>query len=168
MAKKTGTTKKTQTKAKSKPGKIAAAKVHAVKKKAPAVKSTAKKTYSQKDLQHFRNIILEQRKEIMEEIATLRESMMDTTTGEYTGENSSYSIHMADQGGEQMDREITFLFASREGKYLRYLDEALQRIESGQYGICRDCGSLINKERLEAVPIAQQCIKCKTSQKQGT
>jgi DnaK suppressor protein len=168
MAKKTGTTKKTNTKAKSKPAKTTAAKAPAVKKKAPAAKSPAKKTYSQKDLQHFRNIILEQRKEIMEEIATLRESMMDTTTGEYTGENSSYSIHMADQGGEQMDREITFLFASREGKYLRYLEEALQRIESGQYGICRDCGSLINKERLEAVPIAQQCIKCKTSQKQSS
>lgn len=167
MAKKTGTTRKTQTKAKPKTRKLSAPKAPAAKKKSTATKSTAQKSYSRKDLQHFKNIILEQRKEIMEEIATLRESMMDTTTGEYTGENSSYSIHMADQGGEQMDREITFLFASREGKYLRYLEEALQRIESGQYGICRDCGSLINKERLEAVPIAQQCISCKTSQKQS-
>lgn len=138
------------------------------KKKTSAVKTAARKGYSQKDLEHFRNIILEQKKEIMEEIATLRESMMDTTTGEYTGENSSYSIHMADQGGEQMEREITFLFASRESKYLRYLEDALQRIDNGEYGFCRDCGKLIEKERLEAVPIAQQCFDCKTKQGKQT
>jgi len=104
----------------------------------------------------------------MEEIATLRESMMDSSTGEYTGENSSYSIHMADQGGEQMEREITFMFASREGKYLRYLEDALQRIENGEYGYCRDCGTLIEKERLEAVPVAQQCVDCKTKKSKQT
>jgi DnaK suppressor protein len=135
----------------------------APKKRATTKKTSTRKGFSKKDLDHFRNIITEQKKEIMEEIATLRESMMDTTTGEYTGENSSYSIHMADQGGEQMEREITFLFASREGKYLRYLEEALQRIENGEYGFCRDCGKLIDKERLEAVPVAQQCVECKTN-----
>ncbi len=164
MAKKTASTRKTKVKGTAK-GRKPAPKT-AAKKKTKPVSASGRKGFSRKDLQHFKNIILEQRREIMEEIATLRESIMDTTTGEYTGENSSYSIHMADQGGEQMDREITFLFASREGKYLRYLEEALQRIENGQYGFCRDCGSLIDKERLEAVPIAQQCIKCKTAAKQ--
>ncbi len=155
MAKKASSKKKTQTKK-------TPAKSSATKKKTTTQRSSSKKGYSKKDLEHFRNIILEQKKEIMEEIATLRESMMDSSTGEYTGENSSYSIHMADQGGEQMEREITFMFASREGKYLRYLEDALQRIENGEYGYCRDCGTLIEKERLEAVPVAQQCVACKT------
>jgi DnaK suppressor protein len=163
MAKKSTTKKKT--KVKKSPTRTAAPKA---KKKSAAPKTTSRKGYSKKDLDHFRNIIIEQKKEIMEEIATLRESMMDTSTGEYTGENSSYSIHMADQGGEQMEREITFLFASREGKYLRYLEDALLRIENGEYGFCRDCGTLIEKERLEAVPIAQQCIDCKTKQNKNT
>lgn len=158
MVKRATNKKKTQTK--KSPVKSAAK----TKKKAATSKASSRKGYSKKDLGHFRNIILEQKKEIMEEITTLRESIMDTSTGEYTGENSSYSIHMADQGGEQMDREITFMFASREGKYLRYLEDALQRIENGEYGFCRDCGTLIEKERLEAVPIAQQCFDCKTKQ----
>lgn len=156
MAKRATNKKKTQ--AKKSPVKSAAK----TKKKTAVSRKSSRKGYSKKDLDHFRNIILEQKKEIMEEIATLRESIMDTSTGEYTGENSSYSIHMADQGGEQMEREITFMFASREGKYLRYLEDALQRIENNEYGFCRDCGTLIEKERLEAVPIAQQCFDCKT------
>jgi len=159
MAKKASSKKKTQAKTKKSPVKSTAKKAQP---KAAAPKKSSRKGYSKKDLEHFRNIILEQKKEIMEEIATLRESMMDSSTGEYTGENSSYSIHMADQGGEQMEREITFMFASREGKYLRYLEDALQRIENGEYGFCRDCGTLIEKERLEAVPVAQQCVDCKT------
>ena len=116
--------------------------------------------YGKTDLDHFRTIILEKRKEILEELETLKASMMDSTTGEYTSENSAYSLHM-EQGTDTMEREKTFLFASREGKFLNYLDDALKRIEKGDYGFCTDCGNLIDKERLEAVPHAQLCINCK-------
>ena len=86
--------------------------------------------------------------------------MMDSTTGEYATENSMYSTHM-EQGTDAMEREKTFLFASREGKFLNYLDDALIRIEKGDYGRCNTCGKLIEKERLEAVPHASQCLQCK-------
>ena len=55
----------------------------------------------------------------------------------------------------------TFLFASREGKFLNHLEDALLRIGKGEYGRCTECGKLIEKERLEAVPHAQQCLQCK-------
>jgi len=118
------------------------------------------KGYGKADLDHFRTIIMEKRKEILEELETLKSSMMDSTTGEYTSENSAYSLHM-EQGTDTMEREKTFLFASREGKFLNYLDDALKRIEKGDYGFCTDCGKLIEKERLEAVPHAQLCVECK-------
>jgi RNA polymerase-binding protein DksA len=86
--------------------------------------------------------------------------MMDVQTGEYVSENSTYSTHM-EQGTDAMEREKMFLFASREGKFLNYLDDALKRIDKGEYGHCLDCGKLIEKERLEAVPHSQQCIACK-------
>lgn len=126
--------------------------------KAPA--PSQKKGYGPKDLEHFKRIILEKKKEILEELESFRDSMMDTTTGEYAVENSTYSLHM-EQGTDAMEREKTFLFASREGKFLNYLEDALKRIEKGEYGRCLDCGKLIEKERLEAVPHAQLCIKCK-------
>jgi RNA polymerase-binding transcription factor DksA len=134
------------------------------------VKKKLVKGYSARELEYFRKIIVEKRKEILEELTILKESMMDVTTGEYASENSTYSMHM-EQGTDAMEREKTFLFASREGKFLNYLDDALRRIDKGTYGICLDCIEepknlcktcpLIPKERLEAVPHAQLCVECK-------
>lgn len=121
---------------------------------------TQKGSYSKQDLEYFRTIILEKKKEILEELETFRDSMMDTQTGEYVSENSTYSTHM-EQGTDAMEREKMFLFASREGKFLNYLEDALKRIDKGTYGHCTECGKLIEKERLEAVPHAQQCLECK-------
>ncbi len=129
-------------------------------KPAPEKAPVRQKGYGKADLEYFRTIISEKRKEILEELETLKSSMMDSMTGEYTSENSAYSLHM-EQGTDTMEREKTFLFASREGKFLNYLDDALKRIEKGDYGFCTDCGKLIEKERLEAVPHAQLCVDCK-------
>jgi RNA polymerase-binding protein DksA len=119
-----------------------------------------KQHYGKQDLDYFKKIILEKKKEILSELETLRDTMMDSTTGEYASENSMYSTHM-EQGTDAMEREKTFLFASREGKFLNYLEDALLRIEKGDYGLCVTCGKLIEKERLEAVPHSQQCLQCK-------
>jgi RNA polymerase-binding protein DksA len=105
-------------------------------------------------------VILAKRQEILEELESLKSTMMDVTTGQYEIENSTYSLHM-EQGTDAMEREKTFLFASREGKFLNYLDDALKRIERGDYGFCTECGKLIDKERLEAVPHSTLCVKCK-------
>ncbi|MGH2567040.1 MAG: TraR/DksA family transcriptional regulator [Bacteroidota bacterium] len=129
-------------------------------KLSPSKPPVQRKGFSKTDLEHFKKIILERRKEILEDLETLKSSMMDVTTGEYVTENSTYSLHM-EQGTDAMEREKTFLFASREGKFLNYLDDALKRLEKGEYGFCLDCGKLIDKERLEAVPHAQLCIDCK-------
>lgn len=119
-----------------------------------------RKGYNRAELERFKVIINEKRKDILEDLDLLRTRMMDVTTGEFQTENSAYSLHM-EQGTDTMEREKTFLFASREVKFLNYLDDALRRIEKGDYGFCTDCGKLIEKERLEAVPHAKQCIECK-------
>lgn len=141
--------------AKAKPMKTAGA--------VPAKKGTVcpPRGHTKADLEHFKQIILERRKDIMEELDMLRESMVDQTTGEYVTENSAYSLHM-EQGTDTMEREKLFLMAGREQKFLNYLDDALVRIEKGTYGICSDCGNPIEKERLEVVPHTSLCSKCKT------
>ncbi|HLX11732.1 MAG TPA: TraR/DksA C4-type zinc finger protein [Bacteroidota bacterium] len=123
-------------------------------------KAPAGKPYSKQELAYFKTIIVEKRKEILQELETLRDTIVDNQTGEYVSENSTYSTHM-EQGTDAMEREKMFLFASREGKFLNHLDDALKRIEKGDYGRCTECGKLIEKERLEAVPHAQQCLQCK-------
>ncbi|HCA79764.1 MAG TPA: conjugal transfer protein TraR [Bacteroidetes bacterium] len=163
MAKKIMTKKAAPIKSAAKARPKAAVKAKPVKAKpkaAPLKPPVAPRGFSKSELSHFKDLIVEKRKEILEELETLKASMMDVQTGEYVTENSTYSLHM-EQGTDTMEREKTFLFASREGKFLNYLDDALKRIEKGEYGFCIDCGSLIDKERLEAVPHAQLCIKCK-------
>ena len=120
----------------------------------------SKNGFSKRDLDRFKEMILERRKETIEELETLRENMMDVTTGEYVSENSTYSLHM-EQGTDAMEREKTFLFASREGKYLNQLDDALLRINDGTFGLCKVCSLTVSKERLEAVPTAQTCAEYK-------
>ena len=132
------------------------------------------KGYSKKDLEHFREIILEKRDEIIEQLQNLKDQMLDPTTGEYINENSPYSLHMAEQGTDAMEREKTFLYAQRENKFLGYLEDALKRIDAGTYGICIECIEepqklcetcpLIPKARLEAVPHSQLCLPIKQRQ----
>ena len=129
------------------------------------------KGYSKKNLDHFRNIIIEKREEILEDLQSLKEQMLDPSTGEYINENSPYSLHMAEQGTDAMEREKTFLYAQRENKFLGYLDDALKRIDTGTYGICIECIEspqhlcetcpLVPKARLEAVPHTQHCLPIK-------
>ena len=102
--------------------------------------------------------------ELYNELGYLKDTSMSSTTKDQSGDLSSYSFHMADQGTDTMEREMAFNFASREGRYLYHLNEALKRIEDGAYGICRTCNGEISKKRLEAVPHATQCIKCKNSE----
>ena len=132
------------------------------------------KGYGQKDMEHFRQIILAKRDEIIDQLQNLKEQMLDPTTGEYINENSPYSLHMAEQGTDAMEREKTFLYAQRENKFLGYLEDALKRIDSGTYGICLECIDepqhlcdtcpLIPKARLEAVPHSQLCLPIKQRQ----
>ena len=86
-------------------------------------------------------------------------------------ENSAYSFHMADVGTDNMEREKAYFFATREGKYVTFIEQALERIENGTYGICMDCTDEkqelcptcpeIPRERLLAVPTATRCVPCK-------
>ena len=129
------------------------------------------KGHGKKNLEQFRAIILEKRDEILEDLQSLKEQMLDTSTGEYINENSPYSLHMAEQGTDAMEREKTFLYAQRENKFLGYLDDALKRIDNSIYGICIECIEepqhlcetcpLVPKARLVAVPHTQHCLPIK-------
>ncbi len=162
--------------AKAKPAKKAAAKPAAKKKSAakPAAKAALSKkqakksrpvaSYSKKDLDDFRQNIESQMREAREELESVSEHLMDSMTGEYEDENSVYSLHMADQGTDAMEREKAFLQAQRQNDYLKKLDEALERIDDGSYGVCVVCGKLIEKQRLLAVPVTQKHVDCKNKE----
>ena len=114
-----------------------------------------------KDLAFFKDLLLKKREQLIKNMEYLRSVVMDSTAKDASGDHSSYSFHMADQGTDAMEREKAFLFAARDEKYLKQIDEALKRIEAKTYGICRVCGEEIAHERLEAVPTTTICYDCK-------
>ena len=122
--------------------------------------ASAKDRYGPKDLAAFKKLIEEQRAEASEEFDIISEQMMDTS-GEFDADNQAYALHTAEQGTDAMEREKTFLHAQRTSDFIKKLDEAMERIDRGTYGICVVCGNLIEKERLAAVPITQKHVDCK-------
>jgi RNA polymerase-binding transcription factor DksA len=133
--------------------------------------SKRKMRYTSKELEHFKKILLEERNSILDSARANMKSLVDSESGEYVGDNSTYATHMAEQGTDEMEREKNYLFVQRDEKYLGYIQEALNRIDLGTYGVCIDCLEepkllcdtcpLIPKERLELVPITQHCLECK-------
>jgi RNA polymerase-binding protein DksA len=148
-----------------KKGTAAAKKVVLAKKEtAGKMKNMNGKTHlTDKELKFFAKLIKEQKDEILENARKLRESLIDVNTGDYVGDNSTFSMHMAEQGSDEMEREKTYMFIQRDEKHLFYLEGALERIAKKTYGLCISCGKTITKARLEAVPITSHCINCKQS-----
>lgn len=117
------------------------------------------------DHDHFKQILLEKRNEIRNDLNVLESHSMNSTSAESSGD-LIYSDHMSDLGSASMEREKAFMFASRDGAYLEQLEEAIQRLEDGTYGICRVCGTKIPQARLEAVPTTKICVSCKEAEAQ--
>ncbi len=114
-----------------------------------------------KDLERFEKLLLGKRAELLDELGLLKKSGLNSTVKDASGEISSYSTHMADQGTDSFEREKAFQLASKGGRFLHHIDEALRRIKDRTYGKCQECGNDISLARLEAVPHARFCIECK-------
>lgn len=113
------------------------------------------------DLKKYEQLLLDKKKALLEEMGVI-----GTTMKEASGDLSSYSYHMADQGTDTMDREMQFMFASKSGRLVYHIDEALRRIQEGSYGTCQTCNKPISQARLEAVPHARLCIDCKSKEEE--
>lgn len=116
------------------------------------------------DLQKYEKLLLAKKKALLEEITATMKDRVSTTIRESTGDISSYSYHMADQGTDAMERELAFMFASKSGRLVYHIDEALRRLKEGEYGKCVRCGKQISSARLKAVPHARMCIECKSAE----
>lgn len=89
-----------------------------------------------------------------------RATMTDMTEGEETYADPT------DRATADSDRNFLLRIRDRERKLIVKIEEALERIESGTYGICENCGEEIGPKRLEARPVTTQCIDCKTEAEQ--
>ena len=116
---------------------------------------------SEKDFQEFEQRLQTERQKILKEMGYLENTVFKVNQRDSSGDLSGYAFHMADAGTDAMEREKAFLFASTEGRLLLEINEALRRIYRNEYGQCENCGQLIARARLEAMPYVRLCVSCK-------
>jgi RNA polymerase-binding protein DksA len=111
------------------------------------------------DIERFKQMLLEKRREILANVNEMEDEALKKSRLDASGDLSSMPIHMADIGTDNYDQEFTLGLMDSERKLLKEIDDALQRIEQGTYGICKGTGRQIQKARLEAQPWARYCVE---------
>ena len=107
-----------------------------------------------RDREKFQKLLLDIRKGVMREI---RQDVKEGREGEAGDGRDTYDI-----ASDERDREINLLLGDRERKKLQHVDDALQRLDSGEYGVCEECGGEIAAGRLEAMPFSRLCVTCQS------
>lgn len=128
-------------------------------KKAKPEEKLTRSPYNDEELEYFRGIILKKKEEAEKDLEMLSATLKDAI--ESAGDDTAYSFHMADAGTDAEEREKTYMLVNRTRKFLKYLEEALVRVDNKTYGICKVTGKKIAKGRLEAVPHTQISIEAK-------
>ncbi len=131
---------------------------------APAADNAKK--LNARETEVFRQLLLEKRAEIVGDMNTLHSEAMNTSSAA-AGDLSSMPIHMADLGTDNFEREFTLGLMEAERSLLREIDDALDRIRKGTYGLCMATGRPIGKARLKAQPWAKYCYEYMLQQEQG-
>jgi len=124
-----------------------------------------KKQYSKAKLISFKKQILSLINDVNHEVHDMKEGVVNQRPTKSMSPDSIYSVHMADAGTDAHQMEKNFLFISRENDYVKNLEVALERIDSGSFGVCGLCEELIPEERMIEVPNATKCVVCKTKDK---
>ena len=121
-----------------------------------------KTRYSDAELQEFKEIILEKLRVAREELSSLTKSL-NSSNGNGTDDTAG-TFKTLEDGSATLEKEQTNQLAARQKKFIDNLEAALVRIENKTYGICRETGKLIQKERLRAVPHTTLSMEAKLKQ----
>lgn len=125
--------------------------------------NNAEKTrYSDSELQEFKDIILDKLKVAKEELAALTNTLNSSNANGTDDTAGTYKT--LEDGSATLEKEQTNQLAARQKKFIDNLEAALVRIENKTYGICRETGKLIQKERLRAVPHTTLSMEAKLKQ----
>jgi DnaK suppressor protein len=161
-AKKAAPVKKEIRKIKEAPKKEAPAEAAKAVKPVAKVEKAEKKVEEKKEppkaapLDEIKVILLKRRGDLLKEILESRVRESDSLKREIGD--------IYDEASIERDRELSLLLGDRDRQKLYEIDEALKRIESGEYGICENCGEKIAPGRLKAHPFARLCINCKAEE----
>ncbi len=122
-----------------------------------------KTKYSEEELKEFEELILNKLEKAQTELKILKDSL-NRSNDEGTDSTAAHTKVLED-GADTAEKENLGQLAARQQKFINNLENALIRIKNGTYGICKETGKLISKERLRAVPHTTLSIEAKLNQK---
>lgn len=111
---------------------------------------------SSKELEHFRDLLLAKRREILGDMSSMEREALRSSGGSNL---STLPIHMADMGTDNYEQEFTLGLVETERKLLREINHALAKIQDGTFGLCEGTGQPIAKPRLEFQPWSRHGIE---------
>jgi len=121
-----------------------------------------KTRYSESDLQEFKSLLLDKLRSAKEELNSLATSLSSPNANGTDDTAGTYKT--LEDGSATLEKEQINQLAARQKKFIEQLEAALVRIENKTYGICRETGRLIPKERLRAVPHTTLSMEAKLKQ----
>ena len=110
---------------------------------------------NQRQLKSFERLLMERRQELLDEA--------ERTVGGMTDSKENFP-DPTDRASLESNRNAVLRIRDRERKLLAKIDDALRRIQDGEYGLCESCGGPIGVDRLKARPVTTLCIDCKSDQ----
>ncbi len=122
-----------------------------------------KTRYSDDELAEFKQIILQKLEKARRDYETLKASITNSESNDT--QDTSPTFKILEEGASTLSKEESGKLAQRQLKFISHLEAALIRIENKTYGICRETGKLISKDRLRAVPHATLSIDAKNNQR---
>lgn len=122
-----------------------------------------KTRYTDEELLEFKEIILQKLEKAQEDFDVLKKTITHSESNDT--EDTSPTFKVLEEGAATLSKEEAGRLAQRQQKFIQHLQGALIRIENKTYGICRETGKLISKERLRAVPHATLSIEAKQNQR---
>ncbi|MFA5058999.1 MAG: TraR/DksA family transcriptional regulator [Candidatus Omnitrophota bacterium] len=117
------------------------------------------KKMDKKNLLQYKKILLGMKEKIVGEIKQMSNDA-SVSQKEIAGDSSGHGMHIADIASDMYDREFSLGLASNDRELLYKVNEALQKVNDGNFGICAQCAKPIAVARLKAIPYAQTCLKC--------
>jgi DnaK suppressor protein len=124
-----------------------------------AAKQAKTQPLSPAEIEHFRTLLLQKRKEILSSVSEIEDETLRKSRLDASGDLSSMPIHMADLGTDNYQQEFSLGLMDSERRLITEIDFALQRIDTGTFGICEGTGQPISKARLEAQPWARYSVE---------
>ena len=121
-----------------------------------------KNRYTDAELQEFKELVQQKLDKAREDYELLKSAI--THSGSNDTQDTSPTFKVLEEGAATLSKEEAGRLATRQAKFIQHLQGALIRIENKTYGICRETGKLISKERLRAVPHATLSMEAKSKQ----